>query len=295
MTSLTTTNHTHQDIIRYYEEASLDYANWSSNFNMHFGFCELGMNPFQLESLLERMNGEVLRRLSVSSTPAPYLLDLGCGLSATSRYMARQLPDANFLGVTITPWQVGYAHHLNQAAGLDGQIALLQADYQDLPLGDGGFDGAFSLESACYAEGNGKAALSQEVFRMLKPGAKWVVTDGFRKHSRPLPNWLDRIYRRNLECWALKEFADIQLFVHGLKDAGFVNIKVEDISWKVAPSFCHIPKTSLKFFWRRLWDKNQTPLTPERRNNVLAPLLGMAMGLSKRHFTYCIVTAQKPD
>ncbi len=283
-----------QDIIRYYEEASLDYANWSQQFNMHFGCWKWGMNPFSLEPMLDQMNAEAMHRLQLANVREPYLLDVGCGLSATSRYMARRRPDAAFLGVTITPWQVGYANHLNQAAGLYGQITLLQADYQNLPIAANTFDGAFALESACYADGNDKAALAKEVFRVLKPKARWVVTDGFRKHSKPLPNWLDRIYRRNLECWALKEFADINLFVEALSDAGFVNIRVEDVSWKVAPSFCHIPLTCLRFFWKRFITGDRTPLSPARRNNVLAPLLGMAMGLARRHFTYCIVSAEKP-
>jgi ubiquinone/menaquinone biosynthesis C-methylase UbiE len=282
------------DIIRYYEEASLDYANWSRQFNMHFGYWKWGMNPFRLEPMLDQMNAEVLKRLQLRTDTAAYLLDAGCGLSATSRYMARHRPDAAFLGVTITPWQVGYANHLNQAAGLYGQITLLQTDYQAMPIAANIFDGAFALESACYADGNDKAALAREMFRVLKPGAKWVVADGFRKHSGPLPRWLEGIYRRNLECWALKEFADIRLFVLALEAAGFVNVNVEDVSWKVAPSFCHIPLTCLRFFWKRLWEKDRQPLSRERRNNVLAPVLGMAMGLSRRHFTYCIVTAEKP-
>ncbi len=284
---------TDQKVIRYYEEAGLDYGAWSKNYNMHFGWFSPGENPFNLESLLERMNREVMNRLHIPKEKDAFILDVGCGLAAASRYMAKQMPNAEFYGITITPWQIDFGGELNAEAGLANRISLLNADFQDMPIPANYADGAFALESACYARGNDKGELLKEVARVLKPGARFVVADGFRRHSRPLPGWLDRIYRRNLECWALTEFADIQLFVKAMQAAGFKNIVVEDVSWHVAPSFLHIPKTAIKFFWERLWDKDAEPLTKERRNNVLAPLLGMIMGLCRRHFTYCLVSGEK--
>ena len=47
---------------RYYEEAGPDYAAWSPNFNMHFGFFRRGMNPFDREAMLEAVvvNGMIV-------------------------------------------------------------------------------------------------------------------------------------------------------------------------------------------------------------------------------------------
>jgi len=44
------------DLVTYYTEAGMDYRAWSRNFNMHFGFYRLGMNPLALESMLEEMS-----------------------------------------------------------------------------------------------------------------------------------------------------------------------------------------------------------------------------------------------
>jgi MPBQ/MSBQ methyltransferase len=283
----------YRHIVQYFEESGLDYHTWSAKFNMHFGFFQWGMNPFRLEPMLNQMNEEVLRRLNIGNQGNPLIIDAGCGLCTTSRYMAERVPNAEFYGITITPWQVTFGEELNQEADLDDKIRIFQADYQQIPIPANYADAAFAVESACYAKGNDKAELIAEMARILKPGAKFVVTDGFRKHSRPLPNWLNSIYQRNLDCWALTEFADIQLFVKAMQAAGFKNIVVEDIAWKVAPSFCYIPKTCFKFFWNRLWDKNAQALSKERVNNVLAPLYGMVMGLCRRHFTYSIVSGEK--
>src|SRR5277367_5761924 len=70
---------------QYYSEAGPDYAAWSREFNMHFGYYRAGANPFGREAMLEQMNTEVLSRLQLNGIPEPQLLDLGCGLGATLR------------------------------------------------------------------------------------------------------------------------------------------------------------------------------------------------------------------
>ncbi|HFA52002.1 MAG TPA: methyltransferase domain-containing protein [Bacteroidetes bacterium] len=283
----------HEKIVRYYEEAGMDYKVWSPAFNMHFGYYKWGMNPFKLEPLLDQMNEETYRRLGIGKTRLPMLLDAGCGLATTSRYMARRRPDAFFYGVTITPWQVNFAERLNKEAGLDEQINLLKADYQSLPVAGESFDAAFAIESACYADGADKMELLKEMSRVLRPGGRFVLADGFRKNSKPLPKLLKYIYQKNMDSWALKELADINLFIEAMKAAGFVNIKVEDAAWKVAPSFLHIPFTFLKFYWNRFTGKDKSPMNQQRRNNANAPLWGMLMGLAKPYFTYCIISGEK--
>src|SRR5690348_16951540 len=85
---------------QYYREAGPDYAAWSSEFNMHFGYYRAGMNPLHREAMLEQMNVEVLARLQLNDIVEPRLLDLGCGLGATLRSFAHRLPNARLLGVT---------------------------------------------------------------------------------------------------------------------------------------------------------------------------------------------------
>lgn len=53
------------------------------------------------------------------------LLDLGCGLGATLRSIAR-LPHARLLGLTRVPWQVEHAHALKVAAGCDERVRVIQ-------------------------------------------------------------------------------------------------------------------------------------------------------------------------
>ncbi len=291
---ITTKNQTaKQKIIDYFEGAGLDYYYWDKSFNMHFGYFKWGMNPFKLPNLLRQMNREAMNRLELDRFKNPLVLDLGCGLGAASRQMAGEKRNARFYGFTITPWQVSFGNQLTKEEGLQERVILHEADYAHLPLTENSAEAAFALESACYAKGEGKMEFAQELYRALKPGGRFVVTDGFRKHSNPLPSWLEKVYRKNMECWALKDLADIHLFTKALKTVGFRKIKVEDASWRVAPSFAYIPFVTLRFYWDTWKKKEIRNLDRQRRNNALAPALGMIMGLSRRHFGYYIVSGEK--
>lgn len=282
-----------QKIVHYFEAAGLDYYYWDKAFNMHFGYFKPGMNPFDRPALLNQMNREVMNRLLLERYMEPLVLDLGCGLGAGSRYMAKANREAQFSGFTITPWQVNFGNQLTKEEGLEDRVTLYESDFTQLPLGNESAEAAFALESSCYARGGDKAAFARELYRVLKPGGRFVVADGFRKHSRPLPAWLDKIYRKNMDCWALTDLADVNLFVGALKKAGFREVRVEDVSWRVAPSFAHIPFVTLRFLWD-IWQKKETAdLDPERKNNALAPALGMIMGLNRQHFGYYLLSGEK--
>src|SRR5882672_1694710 len=116
---------------QYYSEAGPDYAAWSSEFNMHFGYYRAGANPLNREAMLEQMNAEVLARLQLGATSETRLLDLGCGLGATLRSFSRRLPRAWLLGLTRVPWQVERALALNQTAGCSERVRVVEGDYEN--------------------------------------------------------------------------------------------------------------------------------------------------------------------
>ncbi len=277
---------------QYYSEAGPDYAAWSREFNMHFGYYRAGANPLHRESMLEQMNAEVLARLHLDDIAEPRLLDLGCGLGATLRSFARRLPHARLLGLTRVPWQVEQAHALNDAAGCGERVRVIEGDYEDTILPRSSYDGAYALESSCHAHGADKGALLTEAHRLLRPGGRLVVADGFLGGDRFASALQQRIYRKLCECWVIEELGQLHLFTARLEQLGFMDITVERLQLRVAPSVAHIPWVTLKFLLTDVVSGNRK-MTRARWNNVLAPVLLPLVSAPLGPMTYCMITATK--
>jgi len=278
---------------QYYSEAGPDYAAWSREFNMHFGYYRAGANPLHREAMLEQMNAEVLRRLGLDGIAEPQLLDLGCGLGATLRSFARRLPSAKLLGVTRVPWQVEQARALSQAAGCGERVRVIEGDYEDASLLPGfSYDGVYALESSCHAHGADKGVLLKEAHRLLRPGRRLVVADGFLANGRLLSGVQQRIYRKLCECWVIEELAQLHLFTARLEQLGFREIGVERLQMRVAPSVVHIPWVTLKFLVTDVL-LGKRAMTRARWNNVVAPVLLPLVSAPLGPMIYCMVTATK--
>jgi MPBQ/MSBQ methyltransferase len=277
---------------QYYVEAGPDYAAWSSEFNMHFGYYRAGANPLNRESMLEQMNAEVLSRLRLDGVSDPLLLDLGCGLGATLRSFARRLPSARLVGLTRVPWQVEHANTLNHAAGCSDRACVVEGNYEDSILPDGSCDGVYAVESSCHAHGADKGALLAEARRLLRPGGRLVVADGFLASDQFATALQRRVYRKLCECWVIGQLGELKLFVARSEQLGFKDIVVENLQLRVAPSVAHVPWVTLKFlltdvvFGRR-------KMTCARWNNVLAPVLLPLVSAPLGPMTYCMITATK--
>src|ERR1700704_1044932 len=105
-------NHHKQEVVSYYVDTGLDYGEWGREFNMHFGYWRFGMNPFKREPMLEEMNREVFRHLQLKDVDVT-IYDLGCGLAAPCRSLAKKFPGKKIKGITIVPWQIAKANELN--------------------------------------------------------------------------------------------------------------------------------------------------------------------------------------
>jgi MPBQ/MSBQ methyltransferase len=278
---------------QYYSEAGPDYASWSPEFNMHFGFYRAGSNPLHREAMLEQMNAEVLTRLQLVGIAEPHLLDLGCGLGATLRSFAGRVPHARLVGLTKVPWQVEHARGLNDSAGCGERVRVIEGDYEATNLPRGSFDGVYALESSCHAHGADKGALLAEAYGLLRPGGRLVVADGFLKKGRFASALQRSIYHKLCECWVLEDLAQIRLFTARLEQLGFTDIAVEHLQMCVAPSVAHIPWVTLRFLLTDVvFGKRE--MTRARWNNILAPVLLPLVSAPLGPVTYCMIVATKP-
>lgn len=281
-----------EKLLAYYEKAGPDYEAWSKSFNMHFGYYQKGINPFNREAMLNNMNDQVLNRLKLDKESGGTIADFGCGLGATLRHANRTYNNYDLKGVTLVPWQVQQASVLNLMTTKDHKIEIIEADYCNTPFADNSLDAVFAIESSCYATGSTKKDLLGEIHRVLKPGGRFVIADGFRKNSQPLGTFIKPVYDKLCTSWSLTELGDINKIADTLKALGFKEVSTEDISMKVAPSVAHVPFTVINFLIRQLLF-DQQKMNKERWDNLKSPLLTMIIGSCQRHFGYYLVSGEK--
>jgi SAM-dependent methyltransferase len=286
-----------EDTQDYFTEVAVDYSAWSPSYNMHFGFWRAGLNPLRREGMLVEMNREVGRALRLDEARQPgtplqrCVIDMGCGAGATARTLVGDDPSLYAVTVTNVPVQNRIAARLDAAAGVADRMAHIEADYTRTGLPAAQADGAWAIESACYAEGTAKADFVREAARLLKPGARLVVVDGFLLRRTPgrIAQWLHRLWA---DSWAVPTLAMRDDFTAALRDHGFDEIEFKSLRWRIAPSALHIPVLATRFTLAELW-KARGKLSPWRRKHIVASYCALVLGVFWRDFDYGMVTARR--
>ena len=99
------------------------------------------------------------------------ILDAGCGIGTTLKYLAEKHPDAFFNGLNISNAQIQKCHAGN---GLPENAELSVASYDDMPYEAGTFDLILFDQSIGYRP---LVNTYKEVARVLKTGGKVIVSD----------------------------------------------------------------------------------------------------------------------
>lgn len=283
----------YREIKEYYDIAGPDYETWSKNFNMHFGYCRKFSDIFFLEKMLVNMNAEVLNKLQINPNEDAHIADLGCGVGTVARYAAKKFPLAKITGITISDYQIKKGVSLINEESLSKQVSIVKDNFEALHYAGNHFTHAYALESACHAGGADKENFISEMARVLKPGGRFCIADGFIKHNNKLPRFFSFLYKKILRYWALPCFGNIQKFEEKLKQQGLTDITTREISLRIAPSVAYVPWTCLKFFAKELWKNKSLRMKKERWHNVYGPILGMILGLYRKHFGYYIISGKK--
>ena len=109
------------------------------------------------------------------SQPRANILDLGCGTGLELDYYFQINPSAAVTGVDLAP---GMLMVLREKF-LDKDISLIEGSYFDIPFPENYFDAAVSVESLHHFTNREKTPLYRKVYRALKPGGYFILTDYF--------------------------------------------------------------------------------------------------------------------
>lgn len=114
---------------------------------------------------------------AVNFSEKDHILDLGCGLGGTSRFVAETFK-SRVTGVDLTPEYVRTGNTLCSWLGLEGKVKLYEGNVLSLTFPDETFDGGLMLHVGMNIEN--KQKFFSEVNRVLSLGARFAVYDIMR-------------------------------------------------------------------------------------------------------------------
>jgi phosphoethanolamine N-methyltransferase len=127
---------------------------------------------------------EVARILDGQDIAGCSVLDIGCGAGGIDVALVRDHGAAYVTGLDVEDTVLAAARALVARERLEARIGLVKVAPGPLPFPPGSFDVVFSKDSIVHIPD--KHSLMAEVFRVLKPGGRFLASDWLVGHDGPL-------------------------------------------------------------------------------------------------------------
>ncbi len=151
------------------------------------------------------------------------IMDLGCGTGSTTLMLKQAFPDAQVIGLDLSPYMLVMAEYKAKQAGLD--IQWIHGLAEATTFANGEFDVVAASLLFHETPTEIAQAILKEGFRLLKSGGQVIILDGHQKTLRHT-EWLTDIFEEPY----IKEYASGSVDAW-LGAAGFAQIRTEDVWW----------------------------------------------------------------
>ena len=279
----------HKNIVDYYAQSENAYKDsWDLNNSLaiHYGYWDDKVKNFP-GSLL-RMNEVMMEAANISS--ADKILDAGCGIGGSSIFLAEKI-GCHTTGISLSERQIRKAQELAIEKKLETKVDFKVMNYCATDFADNSFDVVWGCESICYADD--KQRFIKEAYRLLKPGGRLVVADGF---VIDIKNNDDATIRKWLDGWQVNYLETSDRFQKFMSETGFNNIFSRDISEFTVHSSKRLYRiyflANLYLLWKTITFSNRS--TEMQRKNIAACKYQYE-GLKKGLWQYGLIVGTKPS
>ncbi|MEH2080288.1 MAG: methyltransferase domain-containing protein [Nostoc sp.] len=214
--------------------ARLSWLN-QDNLAQHLGYWDENTRT-HAESLIN-MNRAIASRINLQ--PNEYIFDAGCGFGGTSLWLAQEY-NVHVVGCSISADQVARSRQYASKRGLEKLVRFEQKDYLSTDLADASFDVVWAQESVCHTPN--QHAFLTEAYRLLKSGGRLVIEDCYL-FNRPYTQDEMHLLQSWFHDMLIPSLPRGEQVIAWAENTGFENVKLEDISHYVKPSYRRIGKT----------------------------------------------------
>lgn len=219
-------------VLGYYDATWLDYeVFWSGRHDraIHFGYYDERTKTHK--DAVSRLNAEMAK--SVNITKSDTVLDAGCGYGGSAFWIARNI-GALVTGITLVPMQAAKGRAYAKKHSLDNLVTIEEMDYGNITLPKNSFTIYWALESLVHGES--REQIMKEAFDSLVAGGRVVIGEYTLRNTPPLTEQEHTDIEPWLLGWEMPRLLSPDEYRTILTDAGFVDIKIENITEHIRPS-----------------------------------------------------------
>jgi len=214
--------------------------------------------------------------------PDAQILDVGCGLGASSIYLVRRYR-TKVTGITISTVQVEMANKAAETAGVNATFLLMDAEAMTF---DKSFDVVWSVESISHYQDIPKFFISAA--KLLKPGGTLAITDWFKRKGLTLRE--HKKFLHDLEHGMMVELQTMEDYARYMAAAGLKVVRREVLNKNCAKTW--------DFCLDIIKDKSLWGLAAQYGPafvRFLRAFKDMRAGFASGNFIYGLMVAKKPE